>query len=68
MLSSSSFDSPRILETTFITGISYQNIIEYSKHPRYSLQLIPDILFSYPQKKETINSSILEVRHEILFQ
>lgn len=61
MISPNSFDSWRLIDTIFITGISYQNIIKYIKNPRYSLQLCPDVLFSYPQKKETINSPILEV-------
>ena len=65
MFNPSAYESTKMTEVIFIAGMSYENIKNYMSDGNgvsKSMYLKPDILISFPDNKELITLSILDVR------
>ncbi len=64
MFNPSSSDSTKLTDVIFIAGVSYENIKNFitdNNSLSKSVFLKPDILMSFPDNKELITLSILDV-------
>lgn len=52
-------ESSKLIDLCFITGVSTDNINSYLINQ--SILLKPEILFSFPENKDSITNSILDV-------
>jgi len=63
MFNSSAFESKKVIDAIFIAGVSYENIKNYMIDGGMTkcIYLKSDILMSYPDNKDLITLSILDV-------
>ena len=60
MLPPSQFQPSHLINTVFIAGVTQEAIYNILNKNDFSEDLTPEVLFSYPESKESITGSILE--------
>ena len=60
MLPPSKYFPPHLINTVFIAGVTQENIEEIILKNEHTDLIIPDLLFSYPQSKDSITPAILD--------
>jgi hypothetical protein len=72
MFSSNAFETNKLIENILIAGLNQENLESnivfkldiINRHPNSSL--IPDFLFSFPENKEQLTNTVLDVSFTII--
>lgn len=60
MLPPSQFQPSRLINTVFIAGVAQESITKILTNNNFSEDIVPEVLFSYPESKEIVTPSIID--------